>query len=402
MGIEIKLSNSLKDNNNAGKYEHIKFQNINYSGQKAMLVVMIYVPKQFDVSDTSDENLDKVLKRNSGAKFWIEFANKEGFAKCGTFWRTLHGTSDPKSRGVPLSMLASKIAGETHRCREILLPYGCRSRQFRSETHRVGQRAIDSFMTQVLLPMGARFIPPTTGCEGGAVDREIIFSDGSRKSAQIKKVSSSLHCAGFRASMHRREGSIRGEDGKVQKLYRPYHVDDNIDLFVFVALDEDENVGTYWAATPKDLLGNSSDEQLISNEECRGKITFQLHPQIEDKERLEDLRKNGDGQDALAVRTRKWVDALGPVVSVKKACKLKKEEDAKRLALRLSAKAEKAAVAAREAKEAAAAASNAGPSTIVNNITNNNYNITNNFNITAPDAPKHCITDYFAKRQKLE
>ena len=164
-----------------------------------------------------------------------------------------------------------------------------------------------------------------------------------------------------------------------------------------VALDEDENVGTYWAATPKDLLGNFSDEQLISNEECRGKITFQLHPQIEDKERLEDLRKNGDGQDALAVRTRKWVDALGPVVSVKKACKLKKEEDAKRLALRLSAKAEKAAVAAREAKEAAAL--NAGPSTVINN---NNYITNNTFNITAPDAPKHCITDYFAKRQKLE
>ena len=177
---------------------------------------MIYVPERFDVNDISPATLDEVLKRSSDARFWYEFATKKGFAECGKYCPTLHGGKDASKSGIPLSLLAETIAKEVRRGRDGLRAYGERKRKFKSETHRLGQRAIDALECQVLLPIGARFVPPEDGCEGGAEDRSIVFADGTRKSAQIKKVHLDGVGAGFYAAMYRHDGSIRREDGSTK------------------------------------------------------------------------------------------------------------------------------------------------------------------------------------------
>jgi hypothetical protein len=370
LGIELKLSTSLQPSNGSMDNPHIAFKNIRYAGERATIVLMIYVPDCFDVNDTSSEKLDRVLERFSGAKFWYQFATKQGFAKCGEYTPSLHGGHDASTRGVPLSSLASTIAKELRRNRDGLRPYGERKRKFKSEDHRLGQCAIDAFEDQVLRPVGARFVPPADGCEGGPEDRGIVFADASRKSAQIKKVRLNDGLAGFHANMSRRDKSIRRRDGSMKKLTRPYAVNDGVDLFIYVALDDEENVGTYWAATTDDLLGGGSLDRLITDESACGVTCLYVHPKIDDKARLGDTVENGH-QDSMAVRTRAWVDALGPVLPPTQAAELKRTADIDRRALRLSAKASRAAAAAARAE----AAASAGPSQVTNNINNTDNSV---------------------------
>jgi hypothetical protein len=273
---------------------------------------------------------------------------------------------DASTRGASLSLLASTITKELRRNRDGLRPYGERKRKFKSEKHRLGQRAIDAFEDQVLRPAGMRFVPPSDGCEGGAEDRGIIFTDGSRKSAQIKKARLDDGVAGFCVDMARHDNSIRREDGSKKMRKRPYAVSDGVEIFIYVALDDDENVGTYWAAMIDDLLGDGPIDRLITDEVAEGVTGFHVHPRVEDKARLHDGVENKVNRDEMAVRTRKWVDALGPVVPPAQAAELKKRADADRRALRLSAKASRAAAAA------AAAAARAEAGRVTNNVTNNN------------------------------
>ena len=48
-----------------------------------------------------------------------------------------------------------------------------------------------------------------------------------------------------------------------------------------------------------------------------------VHPRVEDKARLGDVVENQVGNDAMAVRSRAWVDALGPVMPPDQAAALK-------------------------------------------------------------------------------
>ena len=383
LAIELKLSNSLQRYNGSRENPTIVFKGINYNDEVATIVLMMYVPKHFDVYDLSTAALDRVLERGSKAKFWHEFATKQGFAKCGFHKPSLHGGSDASKRGVPLSSLASTITKELRRNRDGLRPYGERKRKFKAETHRLGQRAIDAVEDQVLRPIGARFVPPADGYEGGPEDRGIVFADGSRKAAQVKKVHLDNKQAGFFATMRRHENSIRREDGSKKLCFRPYTVADGVEIFIYVALDDDENLGTYWAATTADLLGEGPLDRLITDDVAEGRTWFQVHPRIEDKLRLGDTMENNVNRNAMAVRTRAWVDALGPVLPHAQAAELKRTADIDRRALRLSAKATRAEAAAVRAE----AASSAGPSQVTNNINNTNNTIHLHIHVPHP-APQ--------------
>jgi hypothetical protein len=101
----------------------------------------------------------------------------------------------------------------------------------------------------VLRPLGARFVPPESGCEGGPDDRIVVWPDGARETVQVKAVRRDARTAGFRADMHRCNGSTRRDDGSKQMEIRPYSVEDGVDRFLFVLLDDEGHVAEYWAAT---------------------------------------------------------------------------------------------------------------------------------------------------------
>lgn len=381
LALELKLTQSLQPSNDSMANPRVEFKGIDYAGQRATLVLMIYIPSEY--TEATREALD-------ASTFWWEhafdFKPAHGVKKY-----TLYGGMNPASRGRPGRLMGEVLAKETL-CHSALVPYGQRARSFRSDKHRRGQRAIDAFEEQVLWPINARFLPPADGCEGGAEDRVMQLDDGTRKSVQVKLVCAVTHTAGFHTSMYRADGSIRRADGTMQQLFRPYAVSDGVELFLYVLLDGNEFLAEYWAASIADLLGDDASQRLIADADgARGVQSFYVHPNPEDKERLGDRFENKEGQDAMAIRTRRWLRTLGPIVPPEQAAALKARADADRRALRLSAKAERAAQAA----AAAAVASEAGPSSVTNN---NVINVTNNFNFAPPAAPPD---DETAKRQRL-
>ena len=154
------------------------------------------------------------------------------------------------------------------------------ARVFKSETTRIGQRAIDAFEMQVLLPQGACFIPPESGLEGDAIDRRIQFNSGAVKTAQVKHVHVPAGQAGFYTNLFRRNGRFTKDGNSVDKL-RPYSVADKIDLFIFVILDGDGNMAEYWAATTADMLGNDPSESLITDgDRAYGVTGIHIHPNL--------------------------------------------------------------------------------------------------------------------------
>jgi hypothetical protein len=109
-----------------------------------------------------------------------------------------------------------------------------------------------------------------------------------------------------------------------------------------------------------------------------------LHSKFEDKARLGDAVANG-AQDGMAVRTRAWVQSLGPIEPPAEAAKRKATAVQERRALRLSAKAARAAQAAAQAPAPAPAP-----------VINNNYITINNTN------HNHlCMDEESVKRRRL-
>jgi hypothetical protein len=377
--IELKSTSCLQKHNGSMDNPKLEFQGIDYADKRAALVVMLYIPK--DVEEATQESLTRV-------KFWYKHAF--GWSpKYGKFQPALYGGNDASSRPIPGHLLGEKIAKEVKRIGGLfgLIRYGDRSRYFKSDDHRVGQRAIDAFEAQVLLPQGARFIPPESGLEGDAIDRRIAFSSGDTKATQVKHVYKTEDCAGFFANLKRHRGSYKDGDGNLVCKYRPYHVNDGVELFIFVLLDGDGGVAEYWCATQDDMLGTDQSERLITDADgVRGVRSMRVHPLLEDKERLGDIVENG-GQDTTAVRTRAWLKTLGPIEDAAAAKERKANLDAARRALRLSAKAERTSVAAAAAtaaaEKAAAAAAAAGPSTVNNH---NTFNVTVNNHYATLDS----------------
>ena len=371
--VELKSTSWLRPNDGKMDNPRLKFQGVHYGDERATLVVMLYIPE--DVQEVTRESLAKV-------RFWYQHAFSWR-PKNGVYEPTLYGGNDASGRAIPGHLLGEKLASELRRMSRLsgLIRYGDRSRVFKSETTRIGQRAIDAFEMQVLLPQGACFIPPESGLEGDAIDRRIQFNSGAVKTAQVKHVHVPAGQAGFYTNLFRRNGRFTKDGNSVDKL-RPYSVADKIDLFIFVILDGDGNMAEYWAATTADMLGNDPSESLITDgDRAYGVTGIHIHPNLEDKARLGDLVENGD-QDAGAVRTRQWIQSLGPIENPVAALARKANIDAARRALRLSAKAQKAADAAAAAAAAAAeAASAAGPSTVNNH---NTINLTINNNYSAP------------------
>ena len=351
MVVELKATSALRPHNSSTTNPVLQFQHIVYENERATLVVMLYIPD--DVTEATPETLQRV-------RFWWKHAL--GWKpKHGQFKPTLHGGRDAAGWPQPGSRLGEVVAREVHRAAEAntLIPYGVRARVFKMETHRRGQAAIDAFERQVLLPLGARFLPTKSGCEGGAEDRRVQFNDGSEEVAQIKLARlRGLRQAGFDIKLSRCAGSYRdATTGERKQLHKPYTQGEN-DRYIFVALDADEHVVEYWAPSEADLLGNNALEQLITdNEGLCGVTGTTVHPRKEDKIRLGDTARNNDHRDTHPERTRGWIQTLGPIVPPAEAFALQAKANADRRVLRLSAKAERAAVAA-------ASASAAGPNTV--------------------------------------
>eukprot|EP00966_Prymnesium_polylepis_P270905 6258638-Prymnesium_polylepis.1 len=324
--IELKSTSRLKKHNGSMDNPNLEFTGIDYADKRAALVVMLYIPK--DVTEATQESLTRV-------KFWYKHAF--GWApKRGVFEPTLYGGNDASNRPIPGHLLGEKVANEVNRMatRNGLIRYGDRSRYFKSDLHRIGQRAIDAFEAQVLLPQGARFIPPESGLEGDAIDRRIAFSSGDIKAAQVKHVSKTEDCTGFYANLKRHHGTYRDGDGNHVLKHRPYHVDDGIELFIFVLLDDDGNMAEYWCATQEDMLGADQSERLITGANgVRGVCGMFVHPLVEDKERLGDTVENNSSQDTGAIRTRAWVRSLGPIEDADVAKERKASFDVARRAL---------------------------------------------------------------------
>lgn len=373
--IELKLAQSID------RARRVVFGNIHYSDISAGVVVMIYVP--FKHTEATDEAVEDAV-------FWIhetkDWKPKGGKVTCAL--NPKFSMTDEYKRSRPLSDLPEALAKRLEEEKSNLIPYGERKRHFRKETTRLGQRAIDAIEDQVLRPMGTRFVPPLSGCEGGADDRWIQFADGSTKSAQVKKVYIQKQGI-FRTSLHRGNGSII-VNGKKKQLRRPYSVEDGVDWFIFVALDEQEHCVEYWAATSDDMLGEREDERFITGADGRGgKTAIFVHPRAEDAARLG--ANVGSNYTYHRERTRAWVRALGPILPPGEAAELKalREEKKRRKRLRKKAKREAAKAAEQAAAAAAPAAAAPGPSTVYNI----NYQINNNY--AAPTGAE-------AKRQRLD
>eukprot|EP00966_Prymnesium_polylepis_P264270 6104967-Prymnesium_polylepis.2 len=326
LAVELKVAQSQQYDKDDGR---VSFNSIHYAGQKATIVLMMYVPEGYATASADALSV---------TKFWYEFA-ADFTPSHGQQKYALHDVANPERRGRPGHTLADTLAREVHRLHRLgaLVPYGQRSRKFESKEHAVGQRVIDAIEDQVLRPQGARFAPSESGCEGDACDRVVVFADGTRKSAQVKKARRGRK-AGFYVNMRVHNGSIRRGDGTKKMLTRPYSIADAVDLFLFGVLDHDGNLAEYWAPTQADLLGNGTEERLITDSEGVGVKAFNVHPLPEDKERLNDLVRNGQGRDDLAIRTRRWLRQLGPIETPERAAALKAKAISERRAVRLGAK----------------------------------------------------------------
>jgi hypothetical protein len=135
--------------------------------------------------------------------------------------------------------------------------------------------------------------------------------------------------------------------------------------------------------TTADLLGARDLDRLITGADgVRGVTGFRVHPKLEDKARLGDGVANG-AQGGMAVRTRAWVQSLGPIEPPAEAAKRKAAAVQELRALRLSAKAERAAQAAAQAP---------APAPVINNI-NITINNTNHNHL--------CMDEESVKRRRL-
>jgi hypothetical protein len=371
LALELKLTQSLLPTHTMDNPRAV-FKNIHYADKDSTLVVMIYTPSE--LTEATDEAVAR-------SHFWWEIA--KGF-KPGLGVKHYSWNATKAGERLPLRLLGETLCNEFERQKRFapLPAYGTRSRDFDSQTHARGQRGIDAFEDQVLRPLGARLVPTADGCEGGAGDRDIQWNDGTRRVAQFKVVCLGNGHAGFYARMNRIDGSIPKEGGGSSLLRRPYSVQDKVDVFVYLCLADDNNLAEYWCATVQDLLGDGPLQRLITDADGVGGVTgFFVHPLPKDKERLGDTNPNKPSQNAMAVRTRQWVRSLGPIVDPGAAAALKQQAIADRRTLRLSAKAERAALAAAEA--AARPPPAAAPQ-----VVNNNNNITFNIHYHSEEATK--------------
>ena len=143
--------------------------------------------------------------------------------------------------------------------------------------------------------------------------------------------------------------------------------------------------------------GGEDDVRLISDKDGNCGVTgFYVHPHTENKTRLGDTHPNNPNKDHTAVRTRQWIQSLGPILPPDAAKALADRMLADKRALN----AEKRAAALEARVEEVAA--EAGPSNVTNNITINN-NTTNNIHISANAAGKRPMLgslDGWVKRLK--
>ena len=169
---ELKASRQANPNHGKTDNPYTEFKHIDYAEERATIVLMLYIPD--DVTEATPETLRKV-------KFWCKTAF--GWKpKNGEFHPTLHGGNNAANRFLPGRLLGEKLCEKVHyRAGKEggLLPYGARKRVFKSADHAKGQAVIDALEMQVLLPLGARFLTPVGGGEGGAEDVRIAFEDGT-------------------------------------------------------------------------------------------------------------------------------------------------------------------------------------------------------------------------------
>ena len=123
----------------------------------------------------------------------------------------------------------------------------------------------------MLLPIGARFLPTASGCEGGADDRRIRYADGREETAQISKTACHVDTQTvFRCDMRRHNGSVRDADGKKKELTKQYAEGEN-DRYVIVLLGDDETLAQYWAPSEAELvLSESVADRIITGVDGRG------------------------------------------------------------------------------------------------------------------------------------
>ena len=360
--VELKSTSRLSPSNGKMQNPTVEFQGIAYADERATIVLMMYIPP--NVTEATAETLQQI-------KFWwrVAFGWRP---KNGVLAATLYGGGDPSKRAQPGRLLMEVLRNEVHRRAAStggLLPYGVRKRTFKHVKHAKGQAVIDAIELQVLLPIGARFLPPINGGEGGAEDRRIAFSDGTVATAQVKSVklrrtehreSKAGSKAGFKVGLHRSCGSFRVDDASRKSLFRPYSQGEN-DYYLFGVLDPDGvGLAEYWAATESDMLGNEVSERLITDLEGNVGVTgITVHPYIEDKERLGDTAPCGASVNDHPERTRTWIRKLGPIMPLAEAQALKAAADVERRAQRLAAKAARAAAAS----ATSTGTDDAGPST---------------------------------------
>ena len=331
--VELKSSSYLQPSHGKVDNPQVHFQGIDYAKEKGTIVLMLYIPK--DVKEATPETLKRVT-------FWWKIAF--GFEpKQGVYAPTLYGGKDPSKRGQKAHLLAEVLRKQVHRRAGMdggLLPYAERKRVFSSPDHATGQAVIDAIEMQVLLPLGARFLPPLGGGEGKAEDCRIAFADGTTPNAQVKTVRLAPQSgAGFQVNLCRENGSIRNADGSKTKLKKPYTQGENA-WYLMGVLDEDGvGLAEYWAPTEDDLLGAEISERLITDADGnRGVTGINVHPKLEDKNRLGDVVPNRAGYEGPN-RTRAWLRKLGPITPFDEACALKATADAARRVARLAAKA---------------------------------------------------------------
>jgi hypothetical protein len=390
--IQLKATRLLHPQNGTMDNPQVEFGKVNHYNHPGLLVLMLYIPPGVEAPVTRDD-LKKI-------KFWYEYGKKLARG-CKQKRNSLKGgrTADsvPKTGLQLRDMIEREFRNQENN--NGLVPYGARARLFQipdGDTAK-GQAAIDALRRQVLNPLGALLLPPADGREGGASDMRIHIPGGEPKTAQVKHVPLVPGRAGFYASLRRHAGSYRdATTGEKKRTHKPYKVGEN-DLYVFVRLDDDNNLAEYWCATEADMVGNGDDVRLISDNEGNGGVTALLvHPQTTDKTRLGDTHQNNLSRDDTAVRTRQWIQSLGPILPPDAAKALADRMLADKRALH----AEKRAAALEARVEEVAA--EAGPSNVTNNITINN-NTTNNIHISANAAGKRPMLgslDGWVKRLK--
>ena len=375
MAVELKLRQTTLGKENP----RVGFSGIHYAGRRCTRVLMIYTPPRFTVATP---------EAFAASVFWEERASS--FApKCGSIKYSLgkNGGSRPLSEVKDVLVSAAKSYARENQ----LIPYGKRERKFQSANHARGQQGIDAFERQVLRPMGARLMPPENGLEGNADDSLLMWSNGCRATVQFKVVRREVGQSGFHTTSYRSFGSIRLANGAKKKLFRPYSVDDEVDLFVFLLLDDRGFLLEYWSAYIEDMVfdADCNNSALVTDAHRRGRIGFSVSPLREDIERLGDTAPTAfNACHGMAARTRQWVRALGPIVDPATASALEAQAVAQR-------RAERRLEAVERAQAAAAAATATPPAPPVAPSTNT-FNITNNAhaNVRINTAP--------AKRQRVD